>query len=149
MPKWPRVFSFTGNPMQDHSGAMIQWQSVKSRKSQSTRSSWFYRCVKINCDRIKRSCQQLSDFWSSDAAKRKKMVLTWKNRAYCRDDWRWRQRCFGAEEADCSIAMASGVDAARQVSNLVLLENQFDALPSVMDEGRRVINNITRSGSLC
>ena len=44
--------------------------------------------------------------------------------------------------------MASGVDAARQVSNLVLLENQFDALPSVMDEGRRVINNITRSGSL-
>lgn len=52
------------------------------------------------------------------------------------------------KEADCSIAMASGVDAARQVSNLVLLENQFDALPSVMDEGRRVINNITRSGSL-
>ncbi|WP_430611137.1 HAD-IC family P-type ATPase [Enterococcus sp. DIV0876] len=52
------------------------------------------------------------------------------------------------KESDCSIAMASGVDAARQVSNLVLLENQFAALPSVMDEGRRVINNITRSGSL-
>ncbi len=50
--------------------------------------------------------------------------------------------------ADCSIAMASGVDAARQVANLVLLENQFAALPSVMDEGRRIINNITRSGSL-
>ncbi|OTN75490.1 hypothetical protein A5886_000560 [Enterococcus sp. 8G7_MSG3316] len=50
--------------------------------------------------------------------------------------------------SDCSIAMASGVDAARQVSNLVLLDNQFAALPSVMDEGRRVINNITRSGSL-
>ena len=52
------------------------------------------------------------------------------------------------KEADCSIAMASGVDAARQVANLVLLENQFSALPSVLDEGRRVINNITRSGSL-
>ncbi|MGC6769146.1 HAD-IC family P-type ATPase [Enterococcus sp. LJL51] len=52
------------------------------------------------------------------------------------------------KEADCSIAMASGVDAARQTSNLVLLENQFEAMPAVMDEGRRVINNITRSGSL-
>ena len=39
------------------------------------------------------------------------------------------------KEADCSIAMASGVDAARQVANLVLLENQFSALPSVLDEG--------------
>ncbi|MBQ3099948.1 MAG: HAD-IC family P-type ATPase [Clostridia bacterium] len=52
------------------------------------------------------------------------------------------------KEADCSIAMASGSDVASQVSNLVLLDSDFAALPSVVDEGRRVINNIERSASL-
>ena len=52
------------------------------------------------------------------------------------------------KEADCSIAMASGSDVAAQVSNLVLLDSDFAALPSVVDEGRRVINNIERSSSL-
>ena len=52
------------------------------------------------------------------------------------------------KEADCSIAMASGSDVAAQVSNLVLLESDFAALPSVVDEGRRVINNIERTASL-
>ncbi|MBQ4054758.1 MAG: HAD-IC family P-type ATPase [Clostridia bacterium] len=52
------------------------------------------------------------------------------------------------KEADCSIAMASGSDVAAQVSNLVLLNSDFAALPSVVDEGRRVINNIERSASL-
>ncbi|MDD6236096.1 MAG: cation-translocating P-type ATPase [Clostridiales bacterium] len=51
-------------------------------------------------------------------------------------------------DADCSIAMASGSDAARQVSQLVLLESNFSALPNVVMEGRRVINNITRTASL-
>ncbi len=51
-------------------------------------------------------------------------------------------------DADCSIAMASGSDAARQVSKLVLLESDFSALPSVVMEGRRVVNNITRTASL-
>ena len=52
------------------------------------------------------------------------------------------------KEADCSIAMASGSDAASHVSNLVLLNSDFSSLPSVVDEGRRVINNIERSASL-
>lgn len=52
------------------------------------------------------------------------------------------------KEAECSIAMASGSDVAAQVSNLVLLDSDFSALPSVVDEGRRVINNIERSASL-
>lgn len=52
------------------------------------------------------------------------------------------------KEADCSIAMASGSDVAAQVSNLVLLDSDFAAMPSVVDEGRRVINNIERSASL-
>ncbi len=52
------------------------------------------------------------------------------------------------KEADCSIAMASGSDVACQVSQVVLMESDFAAMPSVVDEGRRVINNIERSASL-
>lgn len=52
------------------------------------------------------------------------------------------------KEADCSIAMASGSDAASQVSHIVLLESSFAAMPSVVAEGRRVINNIERSAAL-
>ena len=52
------------------------------------------------------------------------------------------------KEADCSIAMASGSDAASQVSHIVLLESNFAAMPSVVAEGRRVINNIERSATL-
>ena len=52
------------------------------------------------------------------------------------------------KEADCSIAMASGSDAASQVSHIVLLENNFAVMPSVVGEGRRVINNIERSAAL-
>ena len=52
------------------------------------------------------------------------------------------------KDADCSVAMASGSDAAVQVSQLVLLESDFSAMPSVVAEGRRVVNNIERSASL-
>ena len=47
-------------------------------------------------------------------------------------------------QADYSIAMAQGSDAARQISQVVLLDSDFSALPSVLSEGRRVVNNITR-----
>lgn len=52
------------------------------------------------------------------------------------------------KDADCSIAMASGSDAAAKVSQLVLLESDFSQLPSVVMEGRRVVNNIQRTASL-
>ena len=52
------------------------------------------------------------------------------------------------KEADCSIAMASGSDAARNVSEIVLLDSNFDAIPKILEEGRRTINNIERSSSL-
>ena len=52
------------------------------------------------------------------------------------------------KEADCSIAMASGSDAARNVSQLVLLNSNFDSMPKVVAEGRRSINNVQRSASL-
>ena len=50
--------------------------------------------------------------------------------------------------ADCSIAMASGSEAARHCAQLTLVESDFSVLPQVVNEGRRVVNNIARSASL-
>ncbi len=52
------------------------------------------------------------------------------------------------KEADCSIAIANGSDAAKAVSRLVLLDSNFDSIPNIVYEGRRTINNITRSATL-
>lgn len=52
------------------------------------------------------------------------------------------------KDADCSIAMASGSDAAVHAAQLVLLESDFSKMPNVVKEGRRVVNNLERSGSL-
>lgn len=52
------------------------------------------------------------------------------------------------KEADCGIAMASGSDAACHVSQLVLMDSDFSKMKNVIDEGRRVVNNIERSASL-
>jgi len=52
------------------------------------------------------------------------------------------------KEADCAISVASGSEAARNVSHLVLMDNNFGSMPKVVAEGRRVINNIQNSSSL-
>ncbi len=52
------------------------------------------------------------------------------------------------KEADCSIALANGSDATRNVSQLVLLNSDFSSMPKIVLEGRRTINNIERSASL-
>lgn len=52
------------------------------------------------------------------------------------------------KQADCSIAMASGAQAASQVASLVLLDSDFSAMPGITAEGRRVINNIQRAAAL-
>ena len=52
------------------------------------------------------------------------------------------------KEADCSVAMASGSDATKNISQLVLLKSDFAAMPKIVAEGRRTINNIQRSASL-
>ena len=51
-------------------------------------------------------------------------------------------------EADCSIAVADGSDASRQVAQVVLLESDFTQLPQVVMEGRRVVNNVTRTAGV-
>ena len=53
------------------------------------------------------------------------------------------------KQADCSIAFSSGAQAASQLGSLVLLNNDFAAMPGIVAEGRRVINNIQRAATLC
>ena len=52
------------------------------------------------------------------------------------------------KHADCSIAMASGAEAAKNISHIVLLDSNFDHLPMVVEQGRRVVNNLQRTASL-
>ena len=52
------------------------------------------------------------------------------------------------KEADCSIAMADGSEVARNISHLVLLNSNFSSLPTVVEEGRKVINNVQKSSTL-
>lgn len=52
------------------------------------------------------------------------------------------------KESDCSIAMANGSEATKNIANLVLLDSNFASLPHIVYEGRRVINNIQRAASL-
>lgn len=52
------------------------------------------------------------------------------------------------KQANCSIAMASGSDAARNASHLVLMDSNFASMPKVVEQGRKVINNIQRTASL-
>lgn len=51
-------------------------------------------------------------------------------------------------EADCSIALADGSDASRQISQIVLLDSDFTNLPQVVMEGRKVIHNVTRTAGV-
>ena len=52
------------------------------------------------------------------------------------------------KRADCSIAMNSGAEAAKNVSHIVLMNDDFSTMPEIVAEGRRVINNLERTGSL-
>ncbi|MDD3392330.1 MAG: HAD-IC family P-type ATPase [Bacilli bacterium] len=52
------------------------------------------------------------------------------------------------KSSSVSVALASGSDAARNIAEIVLLDSDFDAMPNVVKEGRRTINNITRSATL-
>jgi len=52
------------------------------------------------------------------------------------------------KQADCSIAIGTGSDAAKNCANLVLLGSDFSSLPHIVDEGRRVINNIRMAASM-
>jgi cation-transporting ATPase E len=52
------------------------------------------------------------------------------------------------KEADCSVAMAEGSDAAKNIANVVLLDSNFASMPHIVNQGRRVVNNIRSAASM-
>lgn len=94
-------------------------------------------------------CEKYTIFGRVTPVQKKKLVLALKRKGHAvAMTGDGVNDVLALKEADCSIAMASGSDAARNVSQLVLLESNFDAMPRVVEEGRRTINNIQRSASL-
>jgi len=92
---------------------------------------------------------QYSIFGRTTPIKKKKLVEALKQNGHCVamvgdgvND------LLALKEADCSIAVAQGSDAARQISQLVLLDSDFASLPKVLSEGRRVVNNVTRAAGV-
>ena len=56
--------------------------------------------------------------------------------------------CLALKQSDCAISLGNASDAARSISQIILLNSDFSNMPKVVDEGRRTINNVERSASL-
>lgn len=111
------------------------------------------RCVDASTlkteEDIKAAVEQYTVFGRVSPTQKKQMVLALKEKGHTvAMTGDGVNDVLALKEADCSVAMASGSDAARNVSQLVLLNSSFDSMPRVVAEGRRSINNIQRSASL-
>ncbi len=88
-------------------------------------------------------------FGRVDPQQKKEMVLALKNKGHTvAMTGDGVNDVMALKEADCSIAMGSGAQAARNIASLVLLEDQLEAMPAILRQGRCVINNIQRTASL-
>ena len=100
----------------------------------------------INYDKL---VQDYNIFTRVKPAQKKSLILAFKNRgntvAMTGDGV---NDILAMKEADCSIAIGEGSDAARRSAKLVLLDSDFAAVPSIIDEGRQSINNLERSTAL-
>ncbi|MDR1589589.1 MAG: HAD-IC family P-type ATPase [Oscillospiraceae bacterium] len=99
--------------------------------------------------RIKRAVEEYTVFGRVTPEQKRKLVRAMKNAGHTvAMTGDGVNDVLALKEADCGVAMASGSDIACHVAHLVLLDSDFSAMPSVVMEGRRVINNIERSASL-
>ena len=100
----------------------------------------------INYDEI---CEKYAVFARVTPKQKKELVLALK-----RKDHKIAMTGDGVNdllalrEADCSIAVADGSDASRQISQIVLMDSDFTNLPQVVMEGRKVVNNVTRTAGV-
>ncbi len=100
-------------------------------------------------DELYRAAEECNVFGRVTPAQKNKLVLALKSQGHTvAMTGDGVNDVLALKEADCSIAMASGSDAARNVSQLVLVNNDFSSMPKIVAEGRRTINNIERSSSL-
>ena len=102
-----------------------------------------------NHDNIEQIMEEYSIFGRVRPEQKKQMVQALKNQGHTvAMTGDGVNDVMALKEADCSIAMGSGAQAAQNISSLILLKDQFSALPSILKEGRCVIHNIQRTASL-
>ena len=100
-------------------------------------------------EELDRACEQYKVFGRVTPEQKKSLVLALKRRGHnVAMTGDGVNDIPALKSADCSIAMAGGADAAKNAAQLTLLSSDFSALPEIVLEGRRVINNITRAASL-
>ena len=106
------------------------------------------RTLKTDAD-IQDACERYTIFGRVTPEQKKQLVLALKQQGHSVAMTGDGVNDIPAlKTADCSIAMAGGSDAAKHAAQLTLLDSDFTVMPEIVLEGRRVINNITRSASL-
>lgn len=104
---------------------------------------------KLDDDELKRVAKEYTVFGRVTPQQKKVLVVALQNEGHTvAMTGDGVNDVMALKQADCSIAMATGTEAARNVSELVLLNSDFSALPKVVEQGRQSINNIQRSASL-
>lgn len=103
----------------------------------------------LSDDEIEEAIQKYTVFGRTTPQQKSKMVVALKKQGHhVAMTGDGVNDVLALKEADCGIAMASGTDAASQIAHIVLLDSDFASVPSIVAEGRRVINNIQRSAQL-
>lgn len=102
-----------------------------------------------NDDKINEAVSKYTVFGRVTPEQKKKLVVALKNNGHTvAMTGDGVNDVLALKEADCSVSVASGSDAAKNISQLVLVDDNFASMPKVVAEGRRSINNIQRSASL-
>ncbi|MBQ7370424.1 MAG: HAD-IC family P-type ATPase, partial [Blautia sp.] len=100
-------------------------------------------------EELERAVEEYSVFGRVTPQQKKEMVLALKKQkhtvAMTGDGV---NDVLALKEADCSIAMAQGSDAAKNIANIVLLDSDFASMPHIVNQGRRVVNNIRMAASM-
>lgn len=131
------------------SGDDVQTASAAAQEAQLADTIKSINCSACSEEELIAQCEDTQIFGRVSAKQKKLIIQTLKQHghtvAMLGDGV---NDVMALKEADCSIAMGAGSDAARQIANLILLDNDFSNMPHIVYEGRRVINNIQRSASL-
>ena len=102
-------------------------------------------CSKVNDKELKKIAEETAIFGRVSPHQKRLIIKTLKKAGHTTAmTGDGVNDILALREADCSIVMAEGDPATRQIANLVLLKSDFNDLPEILFEGRRVVNNITR-----
>ena len=123
--------------------------SEVAKKAGIKNSNLYISLDGMSIDEVKKSATKYTIFGRVSPDQKEALVMALKEAGRCvAMTGDGVNDILALKRADCSIAMASGSDAAKNISQLVLLDSNFSVLTNVVAEGRRVINNVQRTSSL-